>query len=754
MATTTLTPFVDFLKTIGVAEPDAELLSRFARSGDEAAFAELVRRHGPAVLGVCRRVVRDDHAAEDAFQATFLLLATKAGSLRNPELLANWLHGVAYRTAMKLRGRLHRRRLRERPFDENACVSPNGEADLRPDLDSAIQRLPSKYRVPVVLCYLQGLTNAEAAQRVGCPANTIATRLARARHRLRTQLARQGLTVAVSSALIAATARNAQALGAGATLSPNILTLMEGVRRAMFWNKLKIGVAALALVAMGGLGVGRISYRAGAGEPPGTGMPAAPSQQVQIPPPVADEVESKPEAETNIPPIDLSKPEEKSKNFSKNFVVKGVSPEMCEKIAVSAERARKDLAMRWLGKELPTWTKPCPITVHTDARLGSSSATTFEFDPKFTINGMELSGSSEQIFNFLRHEVTHTILADAFRKPVPRWADEGAATLSENQSEIQRYDALIRKRLKEGKALRLSHLFSLKDYPNDVTTFYSQSASVTAFLIDGVNLKGIERASFVRFVADGMERGWQGAVQGIYGFETIEDLERAWIAWLRKTQPKAAATNPPVQYAGSSPQPPQADLPPPTITPPPPQIPPLPSAANNYTSPPPGTAADPLIPRSGNSPAMQAPSVNPPLAPASFPSPPLTAAPGRMTVTTAMLDPEGRVVCKFAKTIELEPVTSYLADQSGKYREIRSYIRKITQEERSFDPAQLHVTGTDGREIDSKELPKRLQKETRVIFLANGQIDPGLLPLLKEGTLVISMRAVSPVPPPSVTPSR
>src|SRR5205085_744468 len=148
-----------------------------------------------------------------AFQATFLLLAKKAGSLLRPERLGCWLHGVARRTALKLRGSLLRRLMREQPFDE-AAFAPAEETDseLGPAIDAAIEQLPWKYRVPFVLCYLQGLTNAEAALALGCPANTIATRLARARQRLRGRLAKQGLTAGVSVALVAATARNAAAL--------------------------------------------------------------------------------------------------------------------------------------------------------------------------------------------------------------------------------------------------------------------------------------------------------------------------------------------------------------------------------------------------------------------------------------------------------------------------------------------------------------------------------------------------------------
>ncbi len=534
MAATRLSPFVDFLKSFGSDESDSDLLSRFSRLGDEPAFAELARRHGPAVLGVCRRVLRDEHGAEDAFQATFLLLATKANSLRHPELLANWLHAVAYRTAMKLRGRLYRRRLREHPFDENAYVSPNGEPEIRPDLDSAIQRLPSKYRVPVVLCYLQGLTNAEAAERVGCPANTIATRLARARDRLRSQLTRQGLTVAVSSALIAATARNAKALGTSLPLSPNILTLMEGVRRAMFWNKIKIAVAAVALVAMAGLGVGRISYRAGAGEPPGRSTPV-PSQPSRIAPPLARAPESGPSVYTHIPAVDLSEGEE----LTQNFLVTGADVETCRKIALSAEKYRKELAKLWLGTELSKWDRPCPITVKTDPAPDKSSATVLQFNPKFTIVRMTLQGSYKQILeDLLPHEIAHCVLADSFRKPVPRWADEGAAMQSESEPERSLQDSAVRRCLKEGKALRLSHLFSLQEYPSDIGTFYAQSSAVTRFLTAQFGPR-----VFLDFVREGREQSWEVAGREICKFNTVDDMELAWIAWLRKmgqTAPRRA----------------------------------------------------------------------------------------------------------------------------------------------------------------------------------------------------------------------
>src|SRR5205823_3540528 len=156
------------------------------RRRDEAAFAALVRRHGPMVLGVCRRVLRDAHDAEDAFQATFLLLARKAAALRQPDRLGPWLHGVAHRTALKAKAAGVRRRQRERPLDDLPAAGGGDDLlwrDLRPVLDDAIGRLPAKYRVPVVLCYLEGRTNAEAARALGCPTGTVATRLARARQR-------------------------------------------------------------------------------------------------------------------------------------------------------------------------------------------------------------------------------------------------------------------------------------------------------------------------------------------------------------------------------------------------------------------------------------------------------------------------------------------------------------------------------------------------------------------------------------------
>lgn len=251
---------------------DRQLLERFARRRDESAFAVLVRRHGPTVLGVCRRVLRHRHDAEDAFQATFLILARKAGTLRRPDALGPWLHGVAYRTSAKARSAAARRRAREAPF-EDLPAAPSEDVvrrDLRDVLDEAIDRLPPKYRVPVVLCYLEGLTNAEAARRLGCPVATVATRLARARRRLRDRLACRGVTL--SAAALAALSSRAGAGPVPATLTlaavrtarntipaVGITAFLKGVWQAMLTHKLRTFLVVLAVAAAA---TSTVAYRA------------------------------------------------------------------------------------------------------------------------------------------------------------------------------------------------------------------------------------------------------------------------------------------------------------------------------------------------------------------------------------------------------------------------------------------------------------------------------------------------------------
>src|SRR5688572_12865561 len=184
-------------------QSDAQLLQSFLARRDEAAFAALVRRHGPMVFAVCRRVLGDRHAAEDACQAAFLVLARKAASLGRPELLANWLYGVAYRTALSARADERRRHAREAEAGRPLAVEPPDEAlraEVRAMLDEEVHRLPAKYRAAVVLCYLQGYTHAEAASALGCPRGTVATRLARACQRLRRRLDRRGLAPAAGLA--------------------------------------------------------------------------------------------------------------------------------------------------------------------------------------------------------------------------------------------------------------------------------------------------------------------------------------------------------------------------------------------------------------------------------------------------------------------------------------------------------------------------------------------------------------------------
>jgi RNA polymerase sigma factor (sigma-70 family) len=187
---------------------DAELIALFSSGAHEreAAFRILIHRHGPMVLGICRRVLRNEHAAEDAFQATFLVLVKKAGSLRDTRSLRSWLFGVAQRVADKERVKGARRRIIERQAAgrTESDGSDLVDSELRVVIDEEIRRLPDRYRLPLILCQLEGLPHQEVAQRLGCPVGTIESRLSRAKQRLRDRLERRGLAPTASALLVAA----------------------------------------------------------------------------------------------------------------------------------------------------------------------------------------------------------------------------------------------------------------------------------------------------------------------------------------------------------------------------------------------------------------------------------------------------------------------------------------------------------------------------------------------------------------------
>jgi RNA polymerase sigma factor (sigma-70 family) len=283
--------------------PDRDLLERFLGQGDAEAFAALVRRHGPTVLGVCRRIVHDAHDAEDAFQATFLVLVRRARAIVKRKALGSWLYGVAYRVALKARAEAARRRNHERQAAREEAAPPIHEGpgvDVLRILDEEVNRLPDKYRRPLVLCYFQGKTYQEAARLLGWPTGTASVRLARARALLRNRLAVRGLSLscaALAACLAAGTAPAAAvALRAVPTadaavrfltepalagVSTHVIALTEGVVKAMSFPKLStvVGVALLAGMMFGGAGTlwhFAVTGPARAAEPPGAdaGLPA------------------------------------------------------------------------------------------------------------------------------------------------------------------------------------------------------------------------------------------------------------------------------------------------------------------------------------------------------------------------------------------------------------------------------------------------------------------------------------------------
>ncbi|MCI0457599.1 MAG: sigma-70 family RNA polymerase sigma factor, partial [Gemmataceae bacterium] len=279
---------------------DGQLLERFLASHEEEAFTALVRRHGSMVLGVCRRILRNRHAAEDAFQATFLVLLRKARSLDRRGSVASWLYTVAYHVALKARASDARRQQRERKVAGAADATHSAPAwdDLAPLLDEELNRLPETYRAPVVLCYLEGRTNSEAAQVLGWPLGTVKGRLARARELLRNRLLRRGVTLSgglaaatLPASLVQAAVRTAlPQFGASAgAASASAVALAEGALQTMFTSKLKLIAAFLLLTGLAIFGLGTAVPQAQAQKQEGItiriGKPVVGGQDPAVKPP-------------------------------------------------------------------------------------------------------------------------------------------------------------------------------------------------------------------------------------------------------------------------------------------------------------------------------------------------------------------------------------------------------------------------------------------------------------------------------------
>ena len=280
---------------------DAQLLGQFAESRgrdatSESAFRELLDRHGPMVMGVCRHVLRRPHDADDAFQATFLILVRKARSIRVGDSLAPWLYGVAYRTAHRARTIASRYRSADvEPMEEPMGPSSHDafDFDLRPLLHEELSRLPGKYRDPIVLCHLEGKSHEEAARLLQWPVGTLSGRLSRGRRLLKSRLERRGVAVSpvmlaanwlagtptiVATPLVESTVNVAFRLGAATAVSTSVLSLTQGVLRTMLLNKLE-SISFAAILIAGGVSGGVWAYQASqsSSQPARESEPASPN---------------------------------------------------------------------------------------------------------------------------------------------------------------------------------------------------------------------------------------------------------------------------------------------------------------------------------------------------------------------------------------------------------------------------------------------------------------------------------------------
>ena len=542
-----------------VAGPDADLLARFRHARDEAAFAELVRRHGPAVYRVCRRLV-GPAAADDAFQATFLVLATRSNSVNAPGAVGGWLVGVAGRVARQMRAARLRRDRHETAFAADPG-RPSSDTPVSLELaeqfrilDEELTRLPDRVRGPVVLCLLEGRTHDQAAADLGDSPRTVRRRLDEAKRLLRLRLERRGVVPAVAAALAAGAGEVATAvpvglgsrtvvavfdfLAGGSATTAVPAAIAKGVVTAMIARKLAVVLtaAAVGLTALG-VGVG------GAGDGPGPATAAkAANDAAQTPQPA--------KAAADSPKV--------YEHLTDNFAVTAPTADLAKAVGEAAERSRKELATVWLGKALSPWPMPCKLRVGVKAPPHSNwegrSTLLFSSAPQYlAVESLEieLSGGAE-VFKHQTHalasEVMRCVLATHFGRPIPRWAEEGLALLATPKESVGwtflRQNLIAYSRIvQEDRNIRLRDLFTrsmfltldLMDNKGIRQLLPElQCYSVAEYLV-GLKPSGGGRAGLLRFIELGMAdegRGWDKAAKDEYGFSSIEELEKAWLASL------------------------------------------------------------------------------------------------------------------------------------------------------------------------------------------------------------------------------
>jgi hypothetical protein len=217
---------------------------------------------------------------------------------------------------------------------------------------------------------------------------------------------------------------------------------------------------------------------------------------------------------------------------TQNFIVTAPTPEVARAIGEAGEIYRRDLSLEWLGRELPPWQGPCPITVHVGSHLGAGGATSFYFEQGQPFGWqMTIQGSYERLMDsVLPHEITHMIFATHFGQPLPRWADEGAATTVEHTSEKAKQQHLLINFLTNGRGIAFNQMYAMREYPDDILPLYSQGFSLARFLIAQGG-----KPKFIQYVGDGMKwNNWTAATQQHYGYQSLSELQVTWLDWVRQ----------------------------------------------------------------------------------------------------------------------------------------------------------------------------------------------------------------------------